>query len=44
MSEPFKAQFNSACLKCDQPINEGDWVIYEEGQVIHLGCKEDNGE
>lgn len=38
MATVFDARFRSTCEECQDVINAGDEVVYEEGRVIHVEC------
>lgn len=38
MSRPFEARYDGWCGSCLERILEGDEVIYEDDEVVHLGC------
>lgn len=39
-SRRFKSKYeNSACVGCLEPINIGDWIVYNGTYVVHDGCE-----
>jgi len=39
MGRPFTARYDGRCPECQEPIYEGDEVIYNrDDQVVHVGC------
>lgn len=39
MSRPFEARFGGRCAaECGEPIHEGDQVVYEDDELVHVDC------
>ena len=37
----FTAQYPGRCGICDEPIDEGDLVAYDDDELCHQACIED---
>lgn len=39
MSAVFTASWDGICSNCDLGVNRGEQAMYENGELIHAGCK-----
>lgn len=38
MAKVFEAMYHGRCAVCDDEINEGDEVTYDDDELVHVEC------
>lgn len=38
MAKVFEAAYPGRCAACDDEINEGDEVTYDDNELVHVEC------